>query len=192
MGQRQLLQMLKKYKSEIPRYVYHEFWAALNEPDYAFEGPFEIFSTATTDRFKALGSIVASQMRVTVEQIRARTRKDRVVDAKTILIHEVLLTNIFPSMRSLALMFSGFTHADIIYHKKRYQNLYEVDKEFRAKAKDISQLINKHNYDNYFLKKQACTNELQVQSKANNEKSLQNLQCSGGQNQKADKKRLSC
>ncbi|OJV17953.1 MAG: hypothetical protein BGO30_08395 [Bacteroidetes bacterium 41-46] len=78
MGQRQLLKMLKKYKSEIPRYVYHEFWAALNEPDYVFEGPFEIFSTATTDRFKALSNIVASKMRVPQERIRARGRKDRV------------------------------------------------------------------------------------------------------------------
>lgn len=164
MGSRQLLKILKKHKEAIPRYVYHELCSAVYEPDYAFEGPFEIYSSSTTDRFKALGNIVAWAMGVNLEQVRGKCRKDRVVDAKTILIYETLETNIFPSMQALSMMFKGFTHADIIYHKKRFQRLCEVDKEFRAKAKEISQQINKHNYDNYFLKKHACRDEARVQS----------------------------
>lgn len=89
--------------------------------------------------FEKILRIISEQTQLPEMVILARGRKREIVDARSILIYHTYQNY---TLKKLAIKFETLTHPDIIFHRKRYIDLYSHDAEFRVLADKIEERIN--------------------------------------------------
>lgn len=138
MSRENQLEAIRTIRDSFPLKVYERLVDIILETPELSHGPKPTHEQNIIE-FNAILSIVGKICEVEPGDIISKTRVRGVVDAKSIVMWHA--KPIFKTLEAVALQFNGMNHTGVIYHKNRYMDLYEVDAEFRERAKMVNKII---------------------------------------------------
>ena len=135
-----LINIIERHKKNIPWFVLDELISVAKECRAN-----DINSPSTVDpniiQAERIIQLVCRASNITIPELKSSSRKGCIIDAKRIAVH-----HIYPdllSCRRTSKILGTIKRATVVYHKKKYADLYSVNPEFREVADRANDLINK-------------------------------------------------
>lgn len=136
--EQEILDIISRYKKSIPLFVIN----AINDVLQKENMPEIDRSSAVvykTEEAESIIEAVSLVVNIPVGEIKQKTRKGTVVDARRIAIN-----HIYPRLLSsvkTAQLFDGINNSDVVYHKKKYKDLVTTDRCFRQRAIKVKDFL---------------------------------------------------
>ena len=87
-----------------------------------------------SETHRRIEDMVCNHMKVSRNEIKIRTRKREIVEARQVCMDLMKSSNAFESLAEIGELMGGFDHATVLHSAKTVKNLRETNKIFREKT----------------------------------------------------------